>query len=107
MTPGRTPHAAAAPHPPLLIGPTAAGPAASAEVLVWCPVCGNAPATVEHGGFCSRECRTASLDYHNRREIELDRNMEHGCGYGVGGYVNDTSFDRKYATPWRKRANRA
>ena len=87
--------------------PPAPAQAPFREVLVWCPVCGDAPATVRHDGFCSRECRAASLDYHNRREIECDREMERGCGYSVGGYVHDKTFDRKYAKTWRKRGNRA
>ena len=70
------------------------------EVLVWCPVCGNAPATARYGDFCSRQCRAASLDYHNRREIEFDREIERGCAYSVGGYVHDKTYDRKYAKPW-------
>jgi hypothetical protein len=66
------------------------------EVLVWCPVCGDAPGTVEFEGFCSRECRAASLDYHNRKEVELDRAAEHGCGlYRTGGYVHEKTHKRK------------
>jgi endogenous inhibitor of DNA gyrase (YacG/DUF329 family) len=77
------------------------------EVLVWCPVCGDAPGTVEFEGFCSRECRAASLDYHNRKEVEFDQEVERGCMYRAGGYVHDKTFDRKHGKPWRKRGNRA
>jgi len=87
--------------------PSAPASAASPEVLVWCPVCGDAPGMDEHDGFCSRACRAASLDYHNRQEIEFDREMGRMGGYSIGGYVHDKTFDRKYAKPWRKRGNRA
>ena len=53
---------------------------AGAEILVWCPVCGDAPATVGRGGFCSRACRAASLDYHNARAMAADEEYERRGG---------------------------
>jgi len=70
--------------------PSASPSATRGEVLVWCPVCGDAPATVEHNGFCSRECRAASLDYHNAQAVAADEEYEHR-----GSYVHDKTHDRK------------
>ena len=66
----------------------------SPDTVVWCPVCGNAPANVEHDGFCSRACRAASLDYHNRQSIQADQEYERG-----GQYVHDKTFDVKGPRP--------
>lgn len=95
MRPGWTPPEAAGVGLLTTPGFSAALPAAGTAVMAWCPVCGDAPGRAEYGGFCSRSCRTASLDYHNRQEIEWDRDMERNGGYSVGGYVHDPAHDRK------------
>jgi hypothetical protein len=53
-------------------------------------VCGDAPGRAEHGGFCSRECRAASLDYHNAQSVATDKAYDRR-----GGYVHDKTYDRK------------
>ena len=77
------------PRPPV-IECAAASPEEPVGPVVWCPVCGNAPATVEHKGFCSRECRAASLDYHNTQAVAADDEYERR-----GSYVHDKTHDRK------------
>ena len=64
-------------------------PAPSAPV-VWCPVCGNAPARAEHRGFCSRDCRVASVEYHNTQALRADSEYDR-----KGTLAFDENHDRR------------